>query len=595
MLGFVAADGTAWAHPHRILNFHEIVNTEFAGEPVAITYCPLCGSGLVFDRRINDLRHEGVLTFDNTSALYENDMVMVDEETNTYWWQVGGRGIVGNLTGTSLQLLPSMTTTWASWLELYPNTMVLSDDQGRDRPYDSDPFQNYGTRLDAGQTPFPTSPEAFADERLAPSTRVIGFEVNGTPAAVAVLANQPTVVAINADQVVFLDGRGGGGLFSTLVDGSPASFEADADSGGFVDDVTRSTWNAAGVATNGPAVGQSLTALAEQHRLLVRLGVNTRRSDHRALRPHVRRLVCTPLGCTHYWRLQYDPVMTKSQGRSLAKLLGTYHNVTYYARELTVFRDRGIEGFWNSYMAFRAAPMGRVNADVVTATFYNFAPSMVAAALPAAWTHVTPAEAIRLRDEAIETALNGVYESSFADNMADIASTIAGAMADLPAAGRPLFGAYRALPMPESPVMRLWYATTLWREYRGDGHNIALATAGIDGIECHVLLAGRGIASRQVIEKIRGWDGAAWTAAHHRLRGRGLIDEDGKLTEAGAEFRRQIEADTDRLAQPALDEVGEVRASEIVDQLTPIVAMLVESGIVPDRWPPPPDKRLGAD
>ena len=261
VLGFVAADGTAWAHPHRILNFHEIVNTELAGETVAITYCPLCGSGLVFDRRISDLRHEGVLTFDNTSALYENDMVMVDEETNTYWWQVGGRGIVGNLTGTSLRLLPSMTTTWASWLDLHPSTMVLSDDQGRDRQYDYDPFENYGTRLDAGGTPFPTSPDAFADERLSPSTRVIGFQADGAPAAVAVLANQPTVVAVGVDQVVFLDGRGGGGLFSTLVEGSPASFEVDADTGGFVDDVTGSTWNAAGVATDGPAVGQALTAL----------------------------------------------------------------------------------------------------------------------------------------------------------------------------------------------------------------------------------------------------------------------------------------------------------------------------------------------
>ena len=287
--------------------------------------------------------------------------------------------------------------------------------------------------------------------------------------------------------------------------------------------------------------------------------------------------------------------MTKSPGRTLAKLLGTYHNVTYYARELMVFRDRGIEGFWNSYMAFRAAPMGQVNADVVTATFYNFAPSTVEAALPAAWGHVTPAEAIQLRDKAIETALTGVYGSAFAAEMIDISSTIVEGMSHLPVAGRPLFGAYRAMPMPESPVMQLWHATTLWREYRGDGHNIALAASGIDGIECHVLLAGRGIASQKVIEKIRGWDEASWAAARGRLRQRGLLDGEGKLTEAGAEFRRQVESDTDRLAQPALDAIGEARASEIIDQLAPIVGMLVESGIVPDRWPPPPEKRLGAD
>jgi len=260
VLGYVADDGSTWAHPHRVLNFHEIVNTEFAGRPVAITYCPLCGSGVVFDRRPDDLRHEGILTFDNTSALYENDMVMVDEETKTYWWQVGGRGIVGNLTGTELTLLPSMTTSWAAWLELHPDTMVLSNDQGRGRSYDFDPFESYATRLDAGRTSFPTSPEAFADERLSPSTRVIGFDLEGEPGAVAILANQPTVVPIGDTRlVVLLDGQGGGAIYSTMVDGEPASFIVV--DGGFVDDVTGSTWNAAGIAVDGPALGSSLEGI----------------------------------------------------------------------------------------------------------------------------------------------------------------------------------------------------------------------------------------------------------------------------------------------------------------------------------------------
>ena len=259
VLGFVADDGTAWAHPHRILNFHEIVNTSFAGQPVAITYCPLCGSGLVFDRRPNDLRHDGVLTFDNTSALYENDMVMVDQETNTYWWQVSGSGIVGNLTGTKLTLLPSMTTSWKSWTELHPQTMVLSNNQGRGPSYERDPFATYGDRVNQGDTPFPISQEAFADDRLQPSTRVIGFESDGAPAAVAVLANELTVVPAGDGQVVLLDGQGGGGLFGTNVDGESASFVVQGDA--FVDSVTGSRWNPAGRAIAGPAAGRQLSAL----------------------------------------------------------------------------------------------------------------------------------------------------------------------------------------------------------------------------------------------------------------------------------------------------------------------------------------------
>lgn len=260
ILGYVGDDGTTWAHPHRVLNFHEIVNTTVGDRPVAITYCPLCGSGLVFDRRPNDLRHDGLLTFDNTSALYENDMVMVDAETNTYWWQVSGAGIVGNLTGTKLTLLPSMTTSWATWLDLHPDTQVLADDQGSGPRYEVDPFENYGTRLDTGRTAFPTSPEAFEDTRLSPSTRVIGFDVADQPAAVAVLANTPTVVPIEeASLVVLLDGTGGGGLFSTELEGTSLDFIATGT--GFVDTDTGSEWNAAGRAVSGPAEGSQLEAV----------------------------------------------------------------------------------------------------------------------------------------------------------------------------------------------------------------------------------------------------------------------------------------------------------------------------------------------
>ncbi len=130
VLGYVGVDGSTFAYPHRVLNFHEIVNDEVAGVPILVSYCPLCRSGVVFDRRPDDLRHDGVLTFGNSSALYENDLVLVDRETSTYWWQLAGRGIVGDLSGAELQPLASTTTTWQSWLDLHPDTQVLSNDQG---------------------------------------------------------------------------------------------------------------------------------------------------------------------------------------------------------------------------------------------------------------------------------------------------------------------------------------------------------------------------------------------------------------------------------------------------------------------------------
>ncbi len=284
--------------------------------------------------------------------------------------------------------------------------------------------------------------------------------------------------------------------------------------------------------------------------------------------------------------------MAKSPSRALAQLFSVYHNVTYYARELKVFQERGIDEFWHGYMAFRAAPLGRVNADVVTASFYNFAPSLVEAAIPSAWETVSPAEAIQLRAEAIGTSLGAVYEKeSFDEVMVDIAETIFDAMADMPAAGRALFGSYRAQETPDGPILRLWHAATLWREFRGDGHNIALAYEGIDGIECHVLMAGRGIANQEIIEKIRGWDKDSWNDAAKRLGERGLVGPDGALTENGTVLRRHIEERTDQLANGPLDVIGPDRAAAIIEQLEPIVATLVESGVVPDRWPPPKTAR----
>ncbi len=220
VIGFVGDDGSAWAYPHRILNFHEIVNDEIAGVPVVVTYCPLCRSGVVFDRRIDDLRHDGVLSFGNSSALYENDLVLIDRETNSYWWQLAGRSIVGRLSGAELPALPSVTTTWAQWLADHPDTSVLSHDQGFGRSYDRDPFGSYAARVDDGQVPFPVGPESFADDRLSPSTRVIGFDavIDGQPVphAVPILSNEPAevVVASSPEILIRLDGAGGGEVFS---------------------------------------------------------------------------------------------------------------------------------------------------------------------------------------------------------------------------------------------------------------------------------------------------------------------------------------------------------------------------------------------
>ncbi len=222
VLGYIDASGQPYAYPHKILNFHEIVNDTLATVPVLISYCPLCNSGVVFDRRLDDLRHDGALTFGNSSALYDNDLVMVDRETNTYWWQVPGRGIVGTLSGAELTVLPSTTTTWGQWLIDEPETLVLSRDLGFRRDYERDPFVGYADRVNAGNTPFPVDDRALRDGRLAPATQVIAIEVGDDAAAVPVaeLVRELALTVGGVEHIIEPDGSGGARVYATTGDGS---------------------------------------------------------------------------------------------------------------------------------------------------------------------------------------------------------------------------------------------------------------------------------------------------------------------------------------------------------------------------------------
>jgi len=276
----------------------------------------------------------------------------------------------------------------------------------------------------------------------------------------------------------------------------------------------------------------------------------------------------------------------KPEARALAHLLGVFHNITYYAPELKAFAEVGLAEYWRAYIAYRSAPMGMVPPSVVTSTFYNFAPRVIAKAVPSAWETISPSEAIDLRDDgvdrALRRALDAFIETPELEEAADLAwEGIDGA----DVVGRPLFAAHTACPLPSEPHRRLWHACTLWREHRGDGHNIALAAAGIDGLECHVLLGAKGVVNPAVIEKIRGWTAAEWAEAHRRLADRGLIDDDG-FTPEGRALRDAIELQTDELASEPRNRLGADRTGRLIELMEPLVAHLISSGSVAGTWPP---------
>ena len=258
VLGYEAADGQAYAYPTRILNFHEIVNDSLGGLPVLISYCPLCRSGVVYDRRLDGR----LLSFGNTSALYQSDLVMYDRETLSYWFQVGGEAIVGELTGARLTPLPSLTTTWAEWRGLHPETLVLSRDTGFVRDYDRDPFTDLQDLVNDGDFPFPVT-DAAEDDRLEPGALVLGTERNGERRAYPIEALGDAAIAdsLGGEPIVVFSRAEGptAAAFRAESDGRPLTFELRDDR--FVDKETGSEWSLTGEAVSGPLAGQRLEPL----------------------------------------------------------------------------------------------------------------------------------------------------------------------------------------------------------------------------------------------------------------------------------------------------------------------------------------------
>ena len=131
--------GTAKAYPVRILNWHEVVNDDVGDQPVVVSWCPLCGSGIVYDARADGQRY----TFGVSGLLYRQNLLLFDRKTESLWSQFQGRAVAGPLTGVSIRPLPATMTTWRGWKSHHPGTFVLSFDTGYKRDYSLDPYQDF--------------------------------------------------------------------------------------------------------------------------------------------------------------------------------------------------------------------------------------------------------------------------------------------------------------------------------------------------------------------------------------------------------------------------------------------------------------------
>jgi hypothetical protein len=250
--------------------------------------------------------------------------------------------------------------------------------------------------------------------------------------------------------------------------------------------------------------------------------------------------------------------MDRIVARKTWRTLEPYHGLIYFAPEATeAYAALGIHGF-DGYFASRAAAMGPVPAEVVVATFFNFNPTVVHHAIPAAWSIAAPERILEARYAAAGAALRRAAGALLDEPGVARAAALARAAAQAcTPAGRPLYAAHASLAWPEGPALELWHAVTLLREFRGDGHVACLVDAGIDGCEALVLHAATGEVPAQVLQQSRQWSDEEWHAAVERLAERGLVTGDGTSTEAGRALRDRVEARTDELALAPWRALGE--------------------------------------
>jgi hypothetical protein len=139
----VEIDGDARAYPLQIMTWHEIVNDEIGGVPVAVTYCPLCNTGIAFERPTIDGE---LLDFGTSGKLYNSNLVMYDRQSGTYWAQATGQALVGPYSGEQLQFVPARILSFGDWREEHPDGLVLSRDTGHERPYGENPYVSAAPR-----------------------------------------------------------------------------------------------------------------------------------------------------------------------------------------------------------------------------------------------------------------------------------------------------------------------------------------------------------------------------------------------------------------------------------------------------------------
>jgi hypothetical protein len=258
----VVENGETRAYPHNVLWWHEIVNDELGGIPITVSYCPLTGSGMVYEPRIGGQ----TLNFGVSGLLFDNNLVLFDRATDSLWSQMRVQSVCGSFSGTVPALKPVVQSRWSAWKAMYPETTVLSFSTGFSRNYDQYP---YGAYDQVGNDSL-LFPQSNVDRRRAIKELVLGIvegsavkaypygELGRRSAFNDVVGGRPIVVVYDAEAEMAL-------AFDRRSGGETLTFEI-ADSGGFPfcirDLETGSRWSLDGRAVDGPLAGSRVQQVA---------------------------------------------------------------------------------------------------------------------------------------------------------------------------------------------------------------------------------------------------------------------------------------------------------------------------------------------
>ncbi len=260
----VEITGLARAYPLPVLWWHEIVNDTLGNRPIVVTYCPLTGSGLVFDPIVAGAAAE----FGVTGLLFENNLIMFDRETESFWPQLLMGAQCGIKSGTPLNRVPVIETTWGHWKALHPNTTVMTDQTGIPRPYGVYPYGNYDEPTNA-ITLVPSSPWNHA---RPPKELTLGVRLGQFSAAYpfGLLEELGSVAAVNEHLgpqpllVTWVGSERTARAFFRRVGGTDLTFDVvDSAAPTFADRETTSTWNLRGEAVAGPLTGTRLKPVTD--------------------------------------------------------------------------------------------------------------------------------------------------------------------------------------------------------------------------------------------------------------------------------------------------------------------------------------------